>query len=187
VEPPGLLVPYVEAAAVGADPDVTGAIARHGRDPATGQVQAVLGTGPQVVESLRAAVVTRDAATEGAHPYLLVDFEQAHDTGCAETGGHAGVVDEHFGAQGPRIDAIQARAHGAHPQVAGRAFQHGHDPISAEAAPLALDPAQGGHLARGAIHQVDAGAEGADPQPAQLVFGERGDVPVRESFLGAGA
>ena len=61
-------IPDIETAAIGADPDVTGAIARQRRHAAARQVQAVLGAGAQVVEAARTRVETRDAAAVRADP-----------------------------------------------------------------------------------------------------------------------
>ena len=47
----------------------------------------------------------------------------------------------------------------------------------------AIHVAHRGDLRGAAIQQVDAAAEGSDPQSAELVFGERGDVAIAETFL----
>ena len=145
------------------------------------------GPGAQVFEAARARVEARDAAAERAHPQLFVDLEQAHDAGGAERGGHRRIVREDFGFQGLRVEAVEAAAHGADPDVAIAAFEHGHDAIVAQTTAHAVHVAHRRHAADGAIEQVDAAAEGADPQAAELVLGERGDVAVGEPFLGAGA
>ncbi len=146
------------------------------------------GPGAQVLEAARARVEARDAAAEGAHPQLFVDFEQAHHAGGAERGRYGRDRARRFGLAGS-CGSTRLRPPPMVPTQTSPSLPSSMA-MTRSSLKLLRTPftwRNGRHAAGGAIEQVDAAAEGADPQPAELVFGERGDVAIGESFFGAGA
>ena len=127
-----LHVPDVEAAAVGADPHVAGSVARQRGDAAARQVQAVFRAGAQILEA-----PVRGSKREMPPPKVptqicLSTSSRLITPDARERGRDRRIVQETSALQRSRIDAVEAAAHGADPDVAVAALEHGHDAVVAE-------------------------------------------------------